>query len=75
MYAKMKQFTLERPLLKKSIAIVLVAVGFFALVTPLTPGAFLLIIGLELLGCRILFLEKWFAKRQKQEVAIKPDEA
>ncbi len=38
------------PLLKKIIGVILVIIGLFALVTPLTPGAWLGLIGLEMLG-------------------------
>lgn len=34
--------------------VILVIIGFIALVTPLTPGAWLGLIGLELLGCGFL---------------------
>ena len=43
---------------KKVLGVLLVLMGLLALVTPLTPGTWLLIIGLELLGIRILMLDK-----------------
>jgi drug/metabolite transporter (DMT)-like permease len=36
--------------LKKIIGVILIVVGFVALVTPFTPGSWLALIGLELLG-------------------------
>jgi len=36
----------------------LVFLGFLALITPLTPGSWLAVIGLELLGIRMLFFDK-----------------
>lgn len=44
---------------KKVLAIVVLVVGFIALVTPLTPGAsFLIFLGLQLLGVNLVFLNK-----------------
>jgi len=40
------------------VGIILILLGFFALVTPLTPGSWLILIGLELLGLRILLQDK-----------------
>ncbi|MES2088195.1 MAG: hypothetical protein V4467_04375 [Patescibacteria group bacterium] len=51
------------PKLKKIIAIALIVLGFLALVTPLTPGSWLVFVGLELLGVDLLFWKKikeWF---------------
>lgn len=49
---------------KKAIGIILIILGLAALVTPLTPGSWLIFIGLEMIGIRILFWEKikawWF---------------
>lgn len=44
--------------LKKILGVLLIVVGLLALVTPLTPGSWLAIIGLELLGLRELFDEQ-----------------
>jgi len=52
---------------KKVIGVLALIVGLVALVTPLTPGAvWLIFIGLELLGLRILVWDKiksWFEKK------------
>lgn len=40
--------------LKKTAGILLLIIGLAALVTPLTPGSWLMFIGLELLGLRLL---------------------
>jgi len=56
-------------ILRKTIGIILIIYGFFALVTPFTPGSWLIFIGLELLGIEILFIEKiknWFKKGGKK---------
>jgi uncharacterized protein YqgC (DUF456 family) len=54
-----KEYIHARPYIKKVVGIILVLVGFIALVTPLTPGSWLAIIGLELLGVRILFFDRF----------------
>jgi protein-S-isoprenylcysteine O-methyltransferase Ste14 len=50
----MKRF----PLLRKIVGIILILIGLFALFTPLTPGSWLAILGLELVGIRLAFVEK-----------------
>lgn len=54
-----------KSLLKKILGVLLIILGLLALITPLTPGAWLAIIGLELLGLRELFddqLQKRFPR-------------
>jgi uncharacterized membrane protein HdeD (DUF308 family) len=52
---------------KKVVGVLALIIGLVALVTPLTPGAvWLIFIGLELLGLRILVWDKiksWFDKK------------
>lgn len=48
----MKQIT------KKVVGVVLIILGLVALLTPLTPGSWLIPIGLELLGLRILLRDR-----------------
>ena len=43
---------------RKIMGIVLIVLGILALITPLTPGSWLITIGLELLGLRILLADK-----------------
>jgi len=57
-----KKIKMAYPRLRFAIGILLVAVGVFAFVTPLTPGSWLALIGLELLGVRILL---WLIKAAK----------
>ncbi len=65
MYERAKRYTLVRPRLKKIAGGVLVTVGFVALITPFTPGAFIMIpVGMELLGFKILFIDR-LLKREK----------
>jgi hypothetical protein len=47
-----------KPVVRKSIGVILVVLGFLALVTPLSPGSWLILVGLELLGLRILLEDK-----------------
>jgi drug/metabolite transporter (DMT)-like permease len=47
-----------RRVLKIILGIFLIFIGVFALLTPLTPGSWLALIGLELLGLRILLERK-----------------
>ena len=53
-----KEYIHNRPRIKKVVGVILILVGFAVLFTPLTPGSWLVIIGLELLGVRILFFDK-----------------
>ena len=58
------------PRVKFAIGIFLVLVGLLALVTPLTPGSWLALVGLELIGIRVLtgkWLGKIFSKPDKQK--------
>lgn len=48
----------SRPRLKKCLAIFLICLGIFSLVTPFTPGSWLALIGIELLGWRLVFFDK-----------------
>jgi len=73
MYDKAKQFTLTRPRLKKVVGYTFLIVGFVALVTPLTPGAALLLaIGCELVGFRLVFLDR-FLKRSKKDKGVETE--
>lgn len=53
-----KKYIHDRPKLKKAIGILLILYGLVALVSPFTPGSWLVFIGLELLGIQILFLDR-----------------
>lgn len=44
--------------LKRILGIILIVIGLAALITPLTPGAWLIIVGLELLGFGFLIPER-----------------
>ena len=57
-----------KKIVKKFLGIVFIIAGLAALLTPLTPGSWLILIGLELLGIRLL-IEKKFLK-EKHRIAI-----
>ncbi len=68
MYEKAKIFTLSRPRLKKVVGWVFLVLGIFALVTPLTPGAaILLALGCELVGLRLVFLDRFLKRTPKDK--------
>ena len=54
-----REYIRNRPRIKKVVGILLILIGLAALITPLTPGSWLAIIGLELLGVRVLFFDKF----------------
>jgi uncharacterized protein YqgC (DUF456 family) len=58
MIDKFNTYTIARPRLRKVFGWVLVVFGFFALITPLTPGGLLFFVGLEVLGWRFVFTDK-----------------
>ncbi|MBX4186700.1 MAG: hypothetical protein KW802_00340 [Candidatus Doudnabacteria bacterium] len=49
-------------ILKVIAGIILIIIGFIALVTPLTPGSWLIFVGLSLLGVHIALWDKIKAK-------------
>ncbi len=59
MIKNIKEYIHNRPRVKKAVGIILILIGLTAFFTPLTPGSWLAIVGLELLGVRILFFEKF----------------
>ncbi len=57
---------------KRIVGVVLVVLGLAALLTPLSPGSWLILIGLEFLGLRILLEEKlwkWTDKHPNNRVS------
>lgn len=60
MYTRFKNYTTLRPRLREFTGIVLVIVGLVAMILPVIPGVFLLIVGLELLGIPIPFIDRFF---------------
>jgi hypothetical protein len=60
--------TKMKVIVKKVIGVIFIIVGLAALLTPLTPGSWLALIGLELLGVRLLFINKLL--KEKHRAAI-----
>ena len=52
-----KEYIHNRPKIKKTIGVILILFGFVAFFIPFISGSWLVIIGLELLGVRILFFD------------------
>lgn len=61
--AQVNQWINERPIVKRTVGVILVLLGLAALITPITPGSWLLLIGLEFLGLRII-LRDWALKQK-----------
>jgi len=62
-----------KTIIKKIIGVILVIIGLFALVTPFTPGSWLALIGLEmlgLLGVRLLIERALFLKGKRRRRLI-----
>ncbi len=53
-----------KTIIKKVIGVILIIYGIFALLTPLTPGSWLALIGLELIGVRMVFFRKFLGDKQ-----------
>lgn len=67
MIERIKNFLSLNPKTKKIVGVVLVLVGFLALITPLTPGSWLIFVGLEFLGIDLLFwdkIKKFFSRKK-----------
>ena len=52
-------------IVKKTIGLILIIIGLAALFTPLTPGSWLALIGLELLGIRHWVFRTFLNERQR----------
>jgi hypothetical protein len=52
-------------IIKKTIGVILIIVGLAALFTPFTPGSWLALIGLELLGVRKFIFRKVLNDKQR----------
>lgn len=61
-----------KQILRKSLGIILIILGFVALITPFSPGSWLMLIGLEILGFRFLLEGKLsFLLRSKNKGRFK----
>lgn len=65
MKERLKKVWIESPKVRKVAGVVLVIIGLLSIVTPFTPVGFLLVVGLEILGVRLIVQDKlknWFKK-------------
>ncbi|MDO8590219.1 MAG: hypothetical protein Q7R69_03015 [bacterium] len=61
-----KKIWTDNPKVRKVTGVVLVIIGLLSVITPFTPVGFLLLVGLELLGLRVLLWDKlkgWFKRK------------
>jgi hypothetical protein len=56
--ASLPGWSLAKRILRVVLALVLILLGLAALLTPLTPGSWLILVGLELLGLRVLLRKR-----------------
>lgn len=59
-----------RKAIRKILGVVLIIVGLIALFTPLTPGSWLALIGIELVGIRLLIEKALFLKGERKQRLI-----
>ncbi len=60
-----KDYLHDHPYIKMVSGIILIIIGFVALVTPLTPGSWLIIFGLELIGVRLVICNRILNLKKK----------
>lgn len=63
--------TMMRRTVRTVVGVILIVLGFLALITPFSPGSWLILIGLEFLGLRILLENKlweWTTARPESRV-------
>jgi hypothetical protein len=64
-------FDRMKKIARKSLGIICIILGFLALITPLTPGSWLILIGLEILGLGFLLdgkVFRWLKGKRKGRV-------
>ena len=54
-----------KTIIKKVIGVILIIIGLAALLTPLTPGSWLALIGMELLGIHLVFFNRFLNEKQR----------
>lgn len=55
---------------KRTLGVIFIVLGFLALVTPFTPGSWLIFVGLEFLGLRYVFqrpIDRFLKMRRKKD--------
>ncbi len=58
-----------KSIFRKVLGVILIIAGLVALLTPLTPGSWLALIGLELLGLRLLIEKRFLNDKQRAAIA------
>lgn len=61
----LKKVWTENLKVRKVTGVILVVIGLISIITPLTPVGFLLLVGLEILGIRILVWDKLKSRFKK----------
>ena len=67
-----KEYTHSKPKTKKLIGVIVIVFGLIAMITPVVPGAWVVIIGLELFGVKLLYLDKikaWIKKHSTSSLS------
>jgi hypothetical protein len=54
-----------KTIIKKVVGVILIIYGIFALLTPFTPGSWLAIIGMELLGIHLVIFDRFLPEKQR----------
>ena len=60
-----KKLFADNPKIRKIVGVILITIGLASVLTPFTPVGFLLIVGLEMIGLRLVLQDKiksWFKK-------------
>jgi len=60
--------TKMKVILKRLLGIIFIIAGLLALLTPFTPGSWLALIGLELLGVRMLIEKKFLSDKHRAAI-------
>ena len=61
----MKKINIKNDILKKIVGVVFIVLGVLALVTPFTPGSWLVFVGFGLLGFKLIFKNGKISFRKK----------
>jgi hypothetical protein len=59
-----------KTIIKKTFGVFLIIIGLLALLTPLTPGSWLALVGMELLGIRLLVERALFLRGPRRQRLI-----
>ena len=62
-YLVVKTYIYSRHWLRKSVGIGLIVLGILGLILPILPGVIPLAVGLELVGVRLAFFDRFFTRK------------